>query len=528
MLTRTRREMFADVGHGMIAAGVGTALAADLGFNTAWAAEGPGRLTFGDLDPLVNFLQETPPDKLIPKAVEKIKAGTELKQLVAAAALTNARAFGGEDYIGFHTLMALAPAFLMSEQESDARKKPLAVLKVLHRNATRLKDVGNTKETLKVVEPGKLGTERGGEHLRAAVRTAPTDAAKAMADAEATFAAIAKQRKPEDLLNELMVEVDDATEVHRVVLVSRAWDLTRFVGTERAHTLLRQSVHYCVNVEKNPNQGKYNAEIREVLPKLLDQYKLLATKPGARSADDAWVEKFANQVFTLNGAQTADAVAAAIAEGFSAEAIGEALSLAANQLLLRDEGRPKAWAQPSMNKPEGSIHGDSIGVHCCDTIHAWRNLAAVGDRRTQVTSLILAGYQVARDRVQRAEFPKWEPYPRAEHRDKVKGVPADSLMKELNAAIRDKDQIRAAALTARIGEEKPSSAKDVFALFRGYGISEDGALHAEKYYGTVADEFARARAAFKWRQLVALARVTASQYGYAAPGHKEACEVLKG
>ena len=88
--------------------------------------------------------------------------------------------------------------------------------------------------------------------------------------------------------------------------------------------------------------------------------------------------------------------------------------------------------------------------------------------------------------------------------------------------------MRAAALTARIGAELPDQAKSVFALFRGYAISEDGALHAEKYFATTTDEFARARSAFKWRQLVALSRVTASQYGYAAPGHKEACEVLKG
>lgn len=521
MLNRTRRELFADVGRGMIAAGIGTALASDLGFGTAWAGEDASRLTFGDLDPLVNFLQETPPDKLIPKAVEKIKTGTELKQLIAAAALTNARAFGGEDYIGFHTLMALAPAYLMSEQEPDKAKKPFAVLKVLHRNATRLKEFGNTKETLKVVEPGKLASDtRGGEQLRDVTRKAD------MAGAEATFAAIAKNGKPEDALNELLVMVDDGSEVHRVVLVSRAWDLTRFVGTERAHTMLRQSVHYCVKGEANSSQAKYNAELREQLPKLLDQYKLLATKPGSKSADDAWVEKFSMTVFGGTAAHAADATAAALAEGFSADAIGEALSLASNMLVLRDEGRPKNWAQP--NKPEGSIHGDSTGVHSCDTTHAWRNLAAAGDRRTQVTSLILAAYAIARDRGHRAEFTKWEPYPRADHREKVKEVPADSLMKELDAAIRDKDQIRAAALTARIGAEKSSMAKDVFALFRGYAISEDGALHAEKYYGTVADEFARARAAFKWRQLIALARVTASAYGYAAPGHKEACEVLKG
>lgn len=523
MMKRTRREMFADVGRGMIAAGIGTALASDLGFGTTWAAEDATRLTFGDLDPLVTFLQETPPDKLNAKVAEKLKKGTELRQLVAAAALTNARAFGGEDYIGFHTLMALAPAFLMAEQEPDAANKPLPVMKVLHRNASRLKEVGNTKETLKVVEPGKLASDRpGGEQLRDAARKAD------MVAAEGIFAAISKQGKPEDALNQLMFEVDDATEVHRVVLVSRAWDLTRFVGTDRAHTMLRQSVHYCVNVEKNPNQAKANAELREILPKLLDQYKLLATKPGSRAADDAWVEKFANIVFGSTPAQAADAVAAAISEGFGTEAIGEALSLGANQLLLRDEGRPKQWAQPNMNKPEGSIHGDSIGVHACDAIHAWRNLASIGDRRTQVTSLILAGYEVARDRTNRVEFTKWEPYPRPEHRELVKGVPADSLMKQLDAAIRDKDQVRAAALTARIGAEKSGAEKDVFALFRGYATSEDGALHAEKYFATVTDEFARARAAFKWRQLVALARVTASQYGYAAPAHKEACEVLRG
>jgi hypothetical protein len=526
MPNRTRRELFTDVGRGMIAAGLGSALASDLGFRTSWAAEDAARLTFGDLDPLVNFLQETPPDKLIPKLAEKLNAGTTLKQLIAAASLTNARAFGGEDYVGFHTLMALAPAYLMAEQETDPHKKPLAVMKVLHRNATRLKEVGNTKETLKAVEAGTPADRLTGEQLRDAIRTATADAAKALTTAEATFAAIYKTGKPEDALNQLLIAVDDATEVHRVVLVSRAWDLTRFVGPERAHTMLRQSVHYCVNTEKHPNQQKYNAPIREQLPKLLDGYKLLASKPGSRSADDAWVEKFANTIFLATPEQAGDAVAAALAEGFTADAIGEALSLGANQLLLRDEGRPKAWVQP--NKPEGSIHGDSIGVHACDTIHAWRNLAAAGDRRTQVTSLILAAHEVARDRGNRAEFPKWEPYPRPEHRELVKGVPADSLMKELDQAIRDKDQVRAAALTARVGAEKSGSAKDVFALFRGYAVSEDGALHAEKYFATTTDEFARARDAFKWRQLVALARVTASQYGYAAPGHKEACEVLKG
>src|SRR5581483_179230 len=196
-----------------------------------------------------------------------------------------------------------------------------------------------------------------------------------------------------------------------------------------------------------------------------------------------------------------------------------------NQLVLRDEGRPAKWAQP--NKPVGSVHGDSVGVHACDSVNAWRSVARFGNQRTHVSSLVLAAYQVARDRGARGEFLKWEPYPRAEHLEKVRGVPAESLVRELEAAVRDKDQPRAAAVAHRIGAEKPDAAREVFALLRKYAVSEDGALHAEKYYRTTSEEFARTRPAFRWRQLVALARVTASAYGYPAPGLDEARRLLK-
>ncbi len=67
-----------------------------------------------------------------------------------------------------------------------------------------------------------------------------------------------------------------------------------------------------------------------------------------------------------------------------------------------------------------------------------------------------------------------------------------------------------------------------------YAISEDGRLHAEKYYRTVSEEFASMRSAFKWRELTALARVTASSFaynredkhGFRAPGYDEACHLL--
>jgi hypothetical protein len=67
----------------------------------------------------------------------------------------------------------------------------------------------------------------------------------------------------------------------------------------------------------------------------------------------------------------------------------------------------------------------------------------------------------------------------------------------------------------------------VFDLLLKYAVSEDGSLHAEKYYRTVSEEFAATRPAFQWRHLTGLARVTASEYGRPAAGIAQARELLK-
>jgi hypothetical protein len=63
-------------------------------------------------------------------------------------------------------------------------------------------------------------------------------------------------------------------------------------------------------------------------------------------------------------------------------------------------------------------------------------------------------------------------------------------------------------------------------LLLKFAMSEDGALHAEKYYHTARTEFNSMRPAFRWRQVVALARVTASEYGHKSPGYEEARKLL--
>lgn len=515
MQAPSRRRFLADVGKGMLVASVGATLASDLGLGTVFADDEQGRLNFGQLDPLAGLMQSTPPDKLLPLVVEKLNGGTELKTIIASAALANARAFGGNDYIGFHTFMALGPAYAMAA-EMPADRRALPVLKVLYRNANRIQAYGNAeKDNLHWVEAGDLPADASpGVVLQQDTRSGDVERA------EKTFAAIAKGPAGE-AFNHLQMAVEDEVDVHRVVLCWRSWSTLDLTGQEHAHTLLRQSVRYCVDVDARlKSQGREGSPIRTLLPKLLEQYKLLSGSPSNRKADDAWIDRMANLITDSSREQAAEAVAGALAEGFTAADIGEALSLAANQLVLRDKGRKPEWS--SDEKPEGSVHGDSVGVHASDSANAWRNIADVSNARNTVASMIVGAFHTAG---QTNNCNKdWYPLP--EHLERIKSEDPATLLKDLGGAIQEKDQFRACALVTKYGQLSQDS-RPVFDVLLKYGVSEDGALHAEKYYRTVVEEFARTRAAFRWRQLAALARVTASEYGRPAPGYQQACELLK-
>jgi hypothetical protein len=501
----------------MLLAGLGPALAADLGLARASAHEaGSDRLNFGTLEPLVSTMQETPLNRLLPTLVQKYQSGTSLKTLTAAAALANARTFGGHDYIGFHTIMALVPAYEMA-QRLPSERSPLPVLKVLYRNTGRIHDFGGVKqEILHPVEPADLPADsNGGELLQAATRKADFNAA------ERTFAALAKKQPAGEAFNHLQYAVEDEVDVHRVVLAWRSWALLDLTGKEQAHTLLRQSVRYAVRTEQSIVEKKRQPqEIRTLLPKLLDQYKLVGRPLGKRKADEAWVEHLSMTIYGGSRAQAAEAAAAALAEGMAPNAVAEAMVLAANRLVLCDQGRPKEWAQDG--KPVGSCHGDSVGVHASDSANAWRNIAKVSNTRNTVASLIVGAYHTAGQ----LHHQNKEPYPLPEHLAKVKAMDAAGLLKEAEGAIRDKDQARACAVVHRYGT-LGHDPKPVFDLLLRYAISEEGALHAEKYYQTVREEFNFVRPAFRWRELDGLARVTTSEYGYPARGYAEACQLLR-
>lgn len=508
-----RRAFLGDVTRGMLIAGLGPSLASELGLSKAFADQGPERLEFGHLRPLVDLMQETAPEKQQEKLIEKLKSGkVNLRQMIAAASLANAETFGGEDYIGFHTEMALLPALHLSQRLPE-KQQPLPVLKVLYRNSQRIQEYGGqSTKTLHPIDGHSEHKHGNAETLRNATRGAD------LKKAEELFSR-ATEESIEEAYNQLQYIVQDDMDIHRFVLAHRTWGLIDVAGNQHAHTLLRQSVRFCVKAERDRiSHNRPEPKIRILLPKILKQHHLIGRPLGHRKPDDSWVHELSRVIYDAGKEQATDAVGAALAEGIHPEVVGEAISLAANQLALR--------------QVSGRTHGASMGVHGSDAINAWRNMARVTNERNTICGLLVAAYHTA-EYSSNKDF-KEQPYPYDAHLEKIKSTDSNGLLKTTEEAIRENNQSRAAAAIHLYGQQG-HPADPVFDLMLKYAISEDGRLHGEKYFQTVAEEFSTTRPAFRWRQLVALARVTASAYGYSvddqkgfrAPGYEAAYRQLE-
>jgi hypothetical protein len=512
----------------MLVSTLGVAMAAELGISPALAEDDAERLSFGKMEPLVALLQETPTDKLLPILVDHLGHGTSLRDLVSATALANARTFGGSHYDGFHSFMALAPAYHMAS-ELPKERQPLPLLKVLYRNSVYIQSVGGGKDERLHPVTATPASDRVAtcRQMREAMRHHD------VAGAEQAFASLAAS-STDDAFNDLLqFNVEHDPGVHEIVLVWRAWEMLDFVGRDHAHTLLRQSVRQNIADAKKPASASSDPPASLVVT-LLDRHQLGQKPLGQRAADDAWVQQMMATILDSNPQQAAEVVAAALAEGFSPEHVGEAIALAANQLVLRQVER---WE----GVMERRTHGDSFGVHASDAVNAWRNVARVSTPRNQAASLMLAASYVRQSHRPsedlRARGHEREPFPTPEQLARIEAHDPSALLRELDGAIRENNQFHACAIVHRYGA-LGHPARPVFDLLLSYAISEDGRLHAEKYYRTVSEEFAAIRPALRWRELVALARVTASAYGftredargdgrgYRAPGYEEACHLL--
>ena len=288
----------------------------------------------------------------------------------------------------------------MSRELPEAQR-PLPVVKVLHRNTSRIQESGGrSHEVLHPVAPATLSPgQSGGEVLREAVR------AKDMAAAEKTFAALAArgtgrgvQRPP------LRRAGQHRGPPHRASLPRLGPALADRPGAcpyaccgSRFTTASRASASGSTRPSRTSRASSCPSCSTSIT-----WWQAAGARAGRRrlgrspEPDDFRGHRRASRRRRGRGAGRG--------HGSRCDRRGH---LAGRQPAYPARRRPQA-SEAQQNKPVGSVHGDSIGVHACDSANAWRNMAKVSNPRNTVACLILGAYQVAYDRVNRGgDFLHW-------------------------------------------------------------------------------------------------------------------------
>jgi len=395
-------------------------------------------------------------------------------------------------------------------------QRPLPVLKVLYRNAQQIQSVGGASTTaLQALDAAEHEAEHSG-HEDIGLRIRDACRQVDVAQGERLLAEVGDS--PLAALCALQPAIQDDLNVHRFVFAHRTCGLARLLGDEYSYLMLRQCVRLCCDHEKEHQRGNHpESPIRALTPKLLDRYHLVGRMLGERDPGDAAVEELALAIYKSPREQAAEAAAAALADDIDPEIVGEAISMASNFYVLRQG--PDRWR----------AHGDAAGVHSSDATNAWRNMVRLAKPNDAVAGLLVAAYHVG---VQSAPY-ETPMYPYDDHRAQVKTQDPKELLAVAEEAIRENNQGLATAAVQIYGEGG-FAVEPVLELMLKYAISEDGRLHGEKFFQTVREEYRSTRPKFRWRQIVALARVTSSAYGYnrddqhgfRAAGYDEACRLL--
>ena len=412
--------------------------------------------------------------------------------------------------------MAMLPALNISTQ-LPAERQPLPVLKVIYRNSAQFQSHGGaSKKTLMALHAAEHSAEGDmGLKIREACRIADIECRR---ERSSPACGMPRRRRCSTPCSRPCRTTSTSTG-SCLPIARTAWSAC---SARNMPTRCCGSASFCADGRLEAEHKRHkqtDIPIRTVMPKLLDQYKLVGKTPGKRDPGDAAVDELASTIYNGPPASSADAAAAALADGISHE-VGRRSHFAGVQHARApartggNHGGPTA-IRPAFTRPTPPTPSAT-----------W---PAITDAKHGVCGLIVAAYHSAshnalQDRRLSARRP-----PQVDQSDRC-GRPARRVRRRGQGTT-----IRAAPPPRSQSTARRASRVDgVFQTLLKYTISEDGRLHGEKFFHTVGEEYSTTRPAFRWRQITALARVTASAYGYDrqdkhgfhAPGYEEACKLL--
>jgi hypothetical protein len=479
------------------------------------------RVQFSDaIEPLVQFIEETPPSEIVDRTLGKLRAGVSTQTMLTASALAVTRSSDlppGHHGGPLHPVAGVhAVTQLVGRLQGEQRFVPILQHVALSNRHIHHPEMGP------YILPDFTPVDAGGvEATKAAFLHSCTRGETNKADH--FFLWLWENIPPIEALDLLLTVAipKNILDDHYFIYPAFTWRALENLGPEYLAVLMRPAVRYVARFPKAP-------QIPEV-ERLLKEYDLLTCVTRMRSGDDetAVIGALGEAIGRLeNFSDVPVMLAKALAEGLSMDGTGEALSIGAAGLFLR------------------SITGNPMDVHLHTSANLRRYLVRLDglSLRNKILALLMWHTGPEVKSTQRRMAPTQQPDPAD-----VAALPyrtQSDLLEAISQSIYDQPPtdwsqvtnlalMRAAPevkITVNLAQQYVDLGYDPQVLTQRLGeiVCRDNftEMHAYKHHQAIVEEYYDTRAPWRGRHLVAGAQAAAISHGKSMETYEGALDLL--
>ncbi len=473
------------------------------------------------IEPLVQFVEETTPDRIVAATHDKLAAGTSVKEMLLASALAVVRS---SDLPPGHHGGPLHPLAGLHAVRHIAARLPgeYAMLPVIQNVAVANKHIHSPAMGPFILAEAKPVSEKDSvEATLAAFRAAVGRGVYNACDHY--FLYLLERLSPMQVLEHLLQvaipknQLDD----HYFLFPVFTWRALEYLGWEYARFIGRAPVRY-ITRPSDPTS-------LEEVDRLIDKHGLLERELRVKTGDDetAAVTALANEIGRCSKfTEVPEMVAQALGDGLSLEGVGEGLSVGGSTLFLRSQT------------------GNPMDVHINTGANTRRYLLRQPELslRTKLQALLVwhTGPEVRM--AQRMLAPDIQPEP-----ERVAALPVrtqDELLGEIAGLIgslpvgerlpaaglatwRSTDEVKQAAALAQQYANREYAPEALITLLGKIACRDNFTeMHALKHHQATYEEFHATRPSLRWRHLVAAVQAAAISHGRIQDIYEHAAEVM--
>ena len=473
------------------------------------------------IEPLVQFVEETPPDRIVAATHDKLAVGTPVKEMLLASALAVVRS---SDLPPGHHGGPLHPLAGLHAVRHIAARLPgeYAMLPVIQNVAVANKHIHSPAMGPFILADAKPVSEK--DDVEATLQSFRYAVSRGVYNAcDHYFLYLLERLSPMQVLEELLQvaipknQLDD----HYFLFPVFTWRALEYLGWEYARFIGRAPVRY-ITRPTDPTS-------LEEIDRLIDKHGLLERELRARTGDDetAAITALADEIGRCSKfPEIPEMVAQALGDGLSLEGAGEGLSVGGSTLFLRSQT------------------GNPMDVHINTGANTRRYLLRQPELsvRTKLRALLMwhTGPEVRM--AQRMLAPDIQPEPErvaalpfhtqsellGEIEQLIGSLPVGERLPAANlASWRSTDEVKQAAALAQQYANREYAPESLITLLGKIACRDNFTeMHALKHHQATYEEFHATRPSLRWRHLVAAVQAAAISHGRIQDIYEHAAEVM--